>query len=99
MSRLVELYVVSVVHIGWLVSILYLLFYRRSPWRDYVTGPALMWKALSLCALFTISIVGFWWPFPGYQYVYAGGVTLVVGAMAYQFHVLRRLQRGPHPDF
>ena len=97
--RPIEVYVVAVIHIGWLYSVLYLLFYRRSPWREYPTGPALMWKARTWCALFTVSCAGFWWPFPGYEYIYAAGVTFVVGAMAYQFHVLRQLQRGPGTEF
>jgi hypothetical protein len=94
-----EVYLVAVAHIGAVIAVAYWWYYRRSPWHDYATGPALMWKARSLAALFTLAVVGYWWPFPGYAYLYAGVVTLVVGSMGYQFRVMRRLQRGPNPHF
>ena len=95
----VEVYVVAVVHIGLLISLAYPWFYRRSPWRSTEVGKALMTKGVALAALFLVSVVGFWWPLPGFEYIYAASVTAVVAAMAYQFRVMRRLQRGPHPDF
>jgi len=95
----IEVYVVGVVHIGALVATAYWWFYRRSPWRTYVTGRPLMWKARTIAALFDLAVVGFWWPFPGYDYIYAGVVTAVVVALAYQLRVLRRLQRGPDRQF
>lgn len=89
----IEVYIVAVVHVGLVVAIAYPSFYLRSPWRSTEVGRALMTKGVALATLFAVSVVGYWWPFPGYLYFYAAAVTGVVGAMAYQFAVMRRLQR------
>lgn len=95
----IEIYVVAVVHLGLVPALLYPWHYRRSPWRQSAVGRALMTKGLAVAALFAVGVVGFWWPFPGYQFIYAGVVTFVVAAIAYQYRVMRELQRGPNPHF
>lgn len=89
----IELYTVVVVHIGMIFAVLYPWDYRRSPWRSSESGPALMFKAVALAALFVVGVIGFWWPFPGYDYIYAAVVTAVVAGIAWQRHVMRSLQR------
>ena len=91
----VEIYVIAIVHVGMVAAVGYPLDYSRQPWRRSYTGRALMFKGSSLGALFALAVLGFWWPFPGYDYIYAGVVTLVVGSMFWQWWVLRRLRRDP----
>jgi hypothetical protein len=88
----VELYTVVVVHIGMVYAVLYPWDYRKSPWRSTESGPALMFKAVALAALFVVGVVGFWWPFPGYDVIYAVVVTAVVVGIIQQRAVMRRLQ-------
>lgn len=88
----IEAYSVIVVHIGMVFAVLYPWEYRRSPWRSSESGPALMFKAVALAALFVVSVVGFWWPFPGYDYIYAAVVTAVVVGIIQQRAVMLRLQ-------
>jgi hypothetical protein len=88
----VEFYTLVVVHIGTVFAVLYPLEYRKSPWRSSESGPALMFKAVALAALFVVSVVGFWWPFPGYDLIYAVVVTAVVVGIIQQRAVMRRLQ-------
>lgn len=93
----IDVYTIAVVHIGLLPVNAFPLFYRRSPWRSTDVGKALMLKGCALAALFDLGVIGFWWMFPGYLYVYAAVVTAVVVAIAYQFAVMRRMQhRGRH---
>lgn len=89
----VEVYLLAVVHIGTIPAVGFPLFYRRSPWRSTEVGKALMLKGASLAALFVLSIIGFWWPFPGYAYIHAAITTLVVVGITYQFAVMRSLQK------
>lgn len=88
----VEVYTIAVVHLGLLPVNAFPWFYRRSPWRSTDVGKALMLKGCSLAALFDLGVLGFWWMFPGYDYMYAAVVTVVVVAIGYQFRVMRRLQ-------
>lgn len=90
----IEVYTLVVVHVGLIPAVGFPLFYRRSPWRSTEVGKALMLKGAALAALFVVSIVGFWWPFPGYDYIYAAMLTLVVLGITYQFLVMRKLQRA-----
>lgn len=88
-----EYYMVVIVHVGLVPAVLFPLFYRRSPWRSTEVGKALMLKGVALAMLFSLAVAGFWWPFPGYDYLYAGVLSLVVVGITYQFLVLRKLQR------
>ena len=90
---LIELYTVGVVHLAALPAIAYPLIYRRVPWKKGPTGKALMNKARSVALLFAVAIVGFWWPFPGYEYIYAAVVTYLGVAITYQFKVMLCLRR------
>ena len=96
MSKWLDLYIIAVVHVGLIPALAYPLFYARSPWRSTEVGKALMFKGASLGALFLLAVVGHWWPFPGYDLIYAVAVTGVVAAMSYQFVVLRQQQRRGH---
>ena len=92
----IEIYLVVVVHLGLLPAVGFPVFYSRSPWRHDV-GKALMLKGCALAALFVVTVLGYWWPIPGFIYVNAAVVTLVVTGITYQFAVMRRLQReGKH---
>lgn len=89
----VQLYAVVVVHIGTIFAVLYPWDYRRSPWRSTASGPALMFFGVAIAALFVVSVLGFWWTFPGYDWIYAVVVTAVVAGLIQKRHVMRRLQR------
>jgi hypothetical protein len=88
-----EVYVVAVVHIAAVPAFAYPLIYNKMPWRSGPTGRALMNKALSVALLFGIGILGFWWPFRGYEYIYAVVVTYLGVAITYQLYVMNRLRR------
>lgn len=88
-----EIYSVVIVHLAALPAIAYPLVYRKVPWKKGPTGKALMNMARSMALLFTVSIAGFWWPFPGYDYIYAAVVTYLAVAIAYQLRVMYRLRR------
>lgn len=88
-----DLYLVVIVHVGMVPAIGFPLYYRRSAWRSTNVGKALMFKGTALACLFTVAVVGFWWPFPGYRYIYALVVTGVVAGVTYQFLVMRGLQK------
>jgi hypothetical protein len=90
----IETYIVVVTHIGLVFAVLYPWDYRRSPWRTSESGPSLMFMACAWAALFVISIVRFWWPFPGSEYLYAAMLTAVVAGIIQKRHVMRRLQRS-----
>lgn len=89
-----EIYVVAIVHVLAVPAVLYPLVYRDVRWRDGATGKALMNKALSLALLIVVSITGFWWPFPGYEYIYGAALTYLTVAVTYQFLVMKRLRRA-----
>jgi predicted MFS family arabinose efflux permease len=92
-----EWYVVVVVHLGAVPATIFPLAYSRSPWRSTDVGKALMLKGTSVALLFDVPIVGFYWPFPGYDVIYAAIVTLVVIGVTYQCAVMLRIQRqGRH---
>lgn len=96
----VEWTLVAVVHVGVLVTVGYAVdYFTGSAWRDHETGRPLLSKAASLAALFTIAVVGYWWPFLGYEYLYVATVTAVVLSVAYQWRVMRRLRRNPASHF
>lgn len=90
---LVEIYTVGLVHLTLIPANAFPLVYSRSPWRSTDVGKALMLKGTALAALFDIGVLGFWWPFPGYAYLYAAILTLVSAGITYQFLVMRSLQR------
>lgn len=89
----IETYTVVVVHIGLVFYVLYPWDYRKSPWQSSESGPSLMFMAVAWAALFAVAVVGFWWPFPGYEYLYAGVLTFVVAGVIQKRHVMRKLQR------
>lgn len=101
----VDIYTLVIVHLAAIPATLFPLVYSRSPWRSTDVGRALMLKGSALAALFDVSILGFWWPFPGYVWIYAALVTLVALGITYQFVVMFRLQRqgrhhvSPHGEF
>jgi hypothetical protein len=88
-----ELYLVIVVHLAAIPAIAYPFVYRSSPWRTGPTGRALMNKALSVALLFGIAILGYWWPFPAYEFIYASAVTYLGVSITYQFYVMRRVKK------
>ena len=88
-----DIYLATIVHLGLIPAVGFPLFYSRSPWRSTEVGKALMLKGTAIASLFTIAVVGFWWPFPGYGVLYAAVVTFVVVGITYQFLVMRSLQR------
>lgn len=95
-----EIYLIAVVHVGVFVTLGYALDYGTgSNWRDNEAGRPLLSKALSMALLFLVAVLGYWWPFPGYAYIYAGVVTFVVGSVAYQWAVMRRLRHKPSSHF
>lgn len=88
----IDVFIVTVAHLTLLPVNLFPLAYARSPWRSTDVGKALMLHGASLAALYDIGVLGFWWPFPGYAYVYAAIVTVVGLAIAYQCRVMLRMQ-------
>jgi hypothetical protein len=88
-----EKYVLVVAHLTLIPALLYPLIYRNSPWRRSPTGKALFNKAVSMALLYTIGVLGYWWPFPHYMELYAVVVTYVGLAITYQFVVMYRLKR------
>lgn len=102
---LVEFYTVALVHVTLLPANAFPVFYARSPWRSTDVGKALMLKGIALAALFDLGVLGYWWPFPGYAYLYAAVLTLVSVGITYQFLVMRSLQhrsrsyKSPDGDF
>lgn len=90
---LLEWYSVAITHLMAWPSTRYWLFYRKVRWKDGETGKALFNKAQSLAVLLLISLVGFWWPFPGFGVLYAAGLTYLTIAVWYQYRVMRRLVR------
>lgn len=89
----IEIYTIAAIHVAAVPAVLYPLVYRNMPWRKGPTGRALMNMARSLAFLFVVSLIGFWRPFPGYDYAYAAGVTYLAGALGYQLRVVYRLKR------
>jgi hypothetical protein len=87
----VETYCVAITHVLAWPSIRYWMVYRQVQWKAGPTGKALFNKARSLALLLVISLVGYWWPFPGYLYLYAAGLTYLTVAVWYQYRVMRRL--------
>lgn len=95
----IEWAIVAVVHWGVYESSAYPLGYRRSPWRKTETGRALMFKACAVATFFIVAVVGFWWPFPGYNYVYFAAVAALVIAIRRQRKRMLDRQgrsRSPH---
>lgn len=88
-----ELYTLIIVHLTTLPAVAYPLVYRNSPWKSGPTGRALMNMARSMALLFVIAIIGFWWPFPGFQHLYAVAVTYLGVAISYQLYVMICLKR------
>jgi hypothetical protein len=101
----VEIYAVALVHLTLLPANAFPLVYSRSPWRSTDVGKALMLKGVAIAAMFDLAVIGFWWPFPGYEYLYAAILTLVTTGISYQFLVMWSLQRrgryhhSPDGDF
>lgn len=90
---LLEIYVVAIVHFGAVVATLFPLYYSRSPWRSTDVGRALMVKGTAVAALFDVSVLGYWWPYPAGGYVNAAVITAVVVGVTWQFLVMRRHQK------
>lgn len=86
-----DLYVVVIVHLGSIPAVAYPILYGRwADWRSSRVGRALMWKAVSLAALFVVSVANFWLPAwgPFLLYPYALVVTAVTVALTRQVIVL-----------
>lgn len=79
----VEHWTVAAVIYGAVVANLYPALYAlRSPWRSTSVGWALMTKAVSIAALYDVSLAGYaFGPFPGFHYIYAVVVTFVAIAI------------------
>ena len=88
-----EKYTIFIAHIGILPAVAYPLVYRGLPWKQTSTGRALMNHARANALLFTIPLLGYWWPFPGFSQIYAAIVTYLVWSIGYQLLVLRRVKR------
>lgn len=86
------LFILVAVHVLAVPATLYPLVYRDVEWKAGATGRALMNKALSLALLVDVAIVGYWWPFPGYDYIYGAFLGYLVVATTYQFNVMRKLR-------
>lgn len=90
MMKYLELYVVTIIHLGAIPAVLYpLVWHMRGKWRANRIGRALMHKAQALAVLFIISVAGIWighgtW----WALVYAVTLTWVVWALWRQFVVL-----------
>src|SRR5690606_30478883 len=91
-----RLYAIVAVHLFAIPAIAYPSVYRQSPWEDGPTGKALMNKARAVALLFFIAVLGFWWPFPGYLYIYGAIITYLGCAITYQFVVMLRLKTLAH---
>lgn len=91
------LYMIVAIHLFAIPALAYPLVYRKSPWRYGTTGRALMNKARAVALLFFITIVGHWWPFNGYHYMYAIVVTYLGCAITYQLWVMMKLRHSAHP--
>ena len=87
----VEVFIVAISHVLAYPSVRYWMVYRKVRWKDGPTGKALFNKARSLALLLVISLVGYWWPFPGYMYIYAAGLTYLTVAVWYQYVVMKRM--------
>lgn len=86
-------YILAVVTLGAIPATVYPLAYARRPWRESQIGRGVMLVSVSLALLFDVPLVGFWFPFPGYDYLYAAIVTLVVVGVTYHCAVLLRTGR------
>lgn len=87
----VNLYLLALTHLMAWPAVRYWLVYRKVHWKSGATGKALFNKARSLALLLLVLIVGFWWPFPFYDYVKAACFTYLTVAVWYQYRVMRRL--------
>lgn len=96
----VEVYIVAITHVLAWPAVRYWMVYRQVKWKDGATGKALFNKARSLALLVVISLVGFWWEWSVFQYIYALTLTYLTIAVWYQYRVMRRLvqQREDHTD-
>lgn len=86
-------YTLVVAHLTLIPAICYPLVYLHSPWKTGPTGKALMNKARAVALLYSIGLLGFWWPFTGFEHIYAIVVTYLGGAITYQFGVMLLLKR------
>lgn len=96
-----EMYLLVIFHLTAIPTIAYPLVYMRSPWKSGPTGKALMNMARALALVFSLRVLSFWWPFPGFAYIYSVAITYLGVAITYQFVVmlrLRRLANRVHPD-
>ena len=87
----IEVYIVVVLHLMAWPALRYWMVYRRVRWQTGATGKALFNKARSLALLLAVLVIGFWYPFPGYDYVKGFCFTYLAGAVWYQYRVMRRL--------
>lgn len=87
----VNIYLLALTHIMAWPAVRYWMVYRKVQWKAGPTGKALFNKARSLALLLLVLVVGFWWPFPFYDYVKAACFTYLAIAVWYQYRVMRRL--------
>ena len=87
----VNIYLLALTHIMAWPAVRYWMVYRQVKWKEGPTGKALFNKARSLALLLVVLVVGFWWPFPFYDYVKAACFTYLTVAVWYQYRVMRRL--------
>lgn len=88
-----EYFILAMVHLGALGAIGYMFDLGWRPARDSEVGRALVFKAGTLAALYFVSVVGYWWPFPGYIYFYGVALTGITGAIFYQWYSMRSARR------
>ena len=100
MNRWLELYVITVVHLGLIPAVAYPLRWRlaRTGWRESKVGRALMRKAEALALLFVVSVLNVWLPGAWWAPVYAVTVTYVVVTLWRQYRVLHSVLRERDAD-
>lgn len=87
-----EVWIVAVVHVGAVAACAYPVLYAHyADWRKHRVGRVLMFKARVLAALYAVSVLNFWWPFPGFYYIYAVVLTLLALALTRQTVALVRM--------
>lgn len=92
--KYLELYLVVLVHLATIPAVGYPLAWSRfGTWRNNRVGRALMFKAASLGALFTVAVAQWWLPWGWLSYLYAAVVTAVTVALFRQFYVLLSVLR------
>lgn len=94
MSKWLELFVTVVVVLGTIPAVGYPLAWGlRGTWRGSPVGRALMFHAISMAALFLVSVLNLVLPGAWFLYVYTVTVTAVVATLFWQFVVLLSEQR------